>query len=52
MALQGSQKLAILLCKFSDSAKTDPHPASFYEDLFIKRGTGGLMITGPQRRSV
>jgi hypothetical protein len=42
MALQGPQKLAILLCKFSDSAKTEPHPASFYRDLFVRRGTGGL----------
>jgi hypothetical protein len=42
MALQGPQKLAILLCKFSDSAGTEPHPTSFYRDLFVKRGTGGL----------
>lgn len=42
MSLQGPQKLAILLCKFNDSAETEPNPPSFYEDLFIKRGTGGL----------
>lgn len=42
MSLQGPQKLAILLCKFSDSAEIEPNPASFYEDLIIKRGTGGL----------
>ena len=42
MSLQGAQKLAILLCKFSDSAEAEPNPASFYEDLFINRGTGGL----------
>lgn len=42
MSLQGPQKLAVLLCKFSDSAKTEPNPASFYEDLVLKRGTGGL----------
>jgi hypothetical protein len=42
MTRQGPQKLAILLCRFSDSAKTQPNPASFYEDLFVKRGTGGL----------
>jgi hypothetical protein len=42
MSLQGAQKLAILLCKFSDSAETETNPESFYEDLFTKRGTGGL----------
>jgi hypothetical protein len=42
MSLQGPQKLAVLLCKFSDSANTEPNPTSFYEDLFAKRGTGGL----------
>ena len=42
MSLQGAQKLAILLCKFSDSAETEPNPKSFYEDLFVNRGTGGL----------
>lgn len=42
MALQGSQKLAVLLCRFSDNVETEPHPASFHEDLFVNRGTGGL----------
>ena len=42
MSLQGPQKLAVLLCKFSDSTGTEPNPASFYEDLVLKRGTGGL----------
>jgi hypothetical protein len=42
MALLGSQRIAVLLCKFSDSAQTEPNPASFYEDLVLKRGTGGL----------
>lgn len=42
MPLQGAQKLAVLLCKFSDSTDIEPNPASFYEDLFIKRGSGGL----------
>ena len=42
MPLQGRQKLAILLCKFSDSAETEPNPAPFYEDLCIKRDTRGL----------
>jgi hypothetical protein len=41
MPLQGPQKLAILLCKFSDTA-TEPNPVSFYKDLFVNRGTGGL----------
>ena len=42
MSLQGSQKLAVLLCKFSDTSQIEPNPRSYYEDLFIKRGTGGL----------
>ena len=42
MSLQGAQKIAVMLCKFSDSAETEPNPKSFYEDLFINRGTGGL----------
>jgi hypothetical protein len=42
MLRQGPQKLAILLCKFRDNERTEPNPVSFYEDLFIKRGTGGL----------
>ena len=42
MPLQGPQKIAVLLCKFSDTAKTEPNPASFYRDLVLKRGTGGL----------
>ena len=42
MSRQGPQKLAVLLCKFSDGAGTEPNPASFYEDLILKRGTGGL----------
>jgi hypothetical protein len=42
MRLQGSQKLAVLLCKFSDTARTEPNPVSFYKDLFVRRGTGGL----------
>lgn len=42
MSLQGSQKLAILLCKFNDSSTIEPNPSCFYRDLFVKRGTGGL----------
>src|SRR2546423_1197709 len=37
----GSQKLAVLLCKFKDAEEIEPHPHAFYEDLF-RRGTGGL----------
>lgn len=40
MTLQGSQPLAVLLCKFKDEA-SEPHPAAYYRDL-LKRGTGGL----------
>ncbi len=42
MSLQGSQRIAVLLCRFSDSAQIEPNPASFYEDLVLRRGTGGL----------
>lgn len=42
MSLHGSQRFAILLCKFSDSAHLEPNPVPFYEDLFIQRGTGGM----------
>ena len=37
----GSQKLIVLLCKFKDAVGVEPHPPSFYEDLF-RRGTGGI----------
>src|SRR6266851_1807878 len=37
----GSQKLIVLLCKFKDAENVEPHPLSFYEDLF-RRGTGGI----------
>ena len=36
----GSQKLAVLLCKFKDE-QTELNPTAFYEDLF-RRGTGGI----------
>lgn len=42
MALNGSQKFAILLCKFSDSQNVISPPVSFFEELLVKRGTGGL----------
>lgn len=41
MALGGSQKLAVLLCKFTDDA-TEPHAVDFYQKLFAQRNTGGL----------
>ena len=42
MGLKGSQKLAVLLCKLSDTRDTEPQPVSFFHDLFVNRGTGGL----------
>jgi hypothetical protein len=42
MPRKGSQKIAVLLCKFNDSPNVEPHAKSHYEDLVVKRGTGGL----------
>ncbi len=42
MSLNGSQKLAVFLCKFSDNSNVEPHPADFYNELFAQRGSGGL----------
>jgi hypothetical protein len=42
MALQGSQPLAVLLCKFADTPEIEPQPTSYYQDLVSNRGTGGL----------
>jgi hypothetical protein len=42
MERKGSQKFAILLCKFSDSQDIEPQPATYFQDLFANRGTGGL----------
>lgn len=42
MSLNGSQKLAVLLCKFSDTADDEPHDKAYFEDLFVNRNTGGL----------
>jgi hypothetical protein len=42
MSLQGSQRVAVLLCKFGDSVNVEPHPQSFYKDLVVNRGTGGV----------
>jgi hypothetical protein len=39
---KGSQKLAVLLCKFKDTSTVEPQPRSFFEDLFVNVGTGGL----------
>jgi hypothetical protein len=40
--LQGSQRVAVLLCKFQDTAGVEPQPKSFFEDWVAGRGTGGL----------
>ncbi len=42
MLLQGPQKIAVLLCKFTDTSGTEQNPVAFYKDLFANRGTGGL----------
>lgn len=42
MAIVGSQKLAVFLCKFSDTERVEPQKQAYYIDLFSKRGTGGL----------
>ena len=42
MGLKGSQRIAVLLCKFADAVRVEPQPRSYYEDLVAKRGTGGL----------
>jgi len=41
MAVTGSQRFAVLLCKVSDDPG-EPQPPSFVLDLFAHRGTGGL----------
>jgi hypothetical protein len=38
----GSQKLAVLLCKFEDTADIEPESADYFKDLFVTKGTGGL----------
>jgi hypothetical protein len=42
MGPSGSQKLAVLLCKFSDASAVEEHPTSYYQDLIERVGTGGL----------
>jgi hypothetical protein len=41
LSLSGSQRFAVLLCKFSDAAGTEPQPVSHYQDMFAE-GNGGL----------
>ena len=38
----GSQKLAVLLCKFRDFSETEPEDVNYFRELFVNRGTGGL----------
>ncbi|WP_336601898.1 hypothetical protein [Paraburkholderia bengalensis] len=42
MSVTGSQKFAVLLCKFRDTKDTELHPVCFYADLFATNGSGGL----------
>jgi hypothetical protein len=42
MGLSGSQKFAVLPCKFSDTATVEPYAPDFYKQLIVERGTGGL----------
>jgi hypothetical protein len=42
MGLTGSQKFAVLLCKFSDNSNVEPYTPDFYRQLIAERGTGGL----------
>jgi hypothetical protein len=42
MTRSGSQKLAILLCKFSDTSDDEPHDKAYFDDLFVRHTTGGL----------
>ena len=40
--INGSQKFAVMLCKFSDTATIEPQPVEFFRDLFVTNGSGGL----------
>lgn len=42
MGVSGSQKFAVLLCKFSDTNTIEPYAPEFYGNLIANRGTGGL----------
>ena len=33
MGLRGSQRIAVLLCKFADAVRIEPQPRSYYENL-------------------
>ncbi|KAI9783826.1 MAG: hypothetical protein M1839_003162 [Geoglossum umbratile] len=52
MGRTGSQKLAVLLCKLSDTANFEPNAKAFYEDFFVKRNTRGLNDSGSKRHWV
>lgn len=47
MTLSGSQKLAILLCKFSDTANDEPHDKAYFEDWLATAPQAGSTTTGP-----
>jgi hypothetical protein len=38
MPPKGSQKFAVMLCKFSDTADVEPAPPQFYRDMFLAPG--------------
>jgi hypothetical protein len=42
MALNGSQKFAVLLCRLSDTQGSDVHEPDFYKEMFVNHGTEGL----------
>lgn len=42
MAVQGSQRFAVLLCRFSESEDENMQDEDYFRDFFIERGTGGL----------
>lgn len=42
MAVQGSQKFAVLLCKFKDTQDEEPFSAEDLREMIVRRGTGGL----------
>ncbi len=46
MPPKGSQKLAVLLCKFRDSADVEPQPVGFFRDLFVTRIVASLEQKG------
>ncbi len=42
MDRKGSQKFAVLPCKFNDTRDIEPQLYSYFKDLFVNRGAGGL----------